>query len=114
EVGGAQAAGAGHVLRNDRRIARDVPAQMARDHARISIVAATGAIADDEGDVPAAEEFAERMALGARGRQEEGEERQSEAGAHGGPRWNTRSRAHPGATRAEYGRPMTSPDCSST
>src|SRR5262249_19458747 len=27
-----------------------------------------------------------------------------EAGAHGGPRWNTRSRAHPGATKAGYGR----------
>ena len=57
---------------------------MARDHARISIVAAAGAIADDEGEVAGAVEIGERIGVRARERQDEGDEAQSEAGAHGG------------------------------
>src|SRR5262249_19541064 len=84
KIGGAQAAGAGHVLRDDRRIARDVPAEVARDHASVGVVAAPGAIADNEGDVAAAVEIGERIGTRARERQDEGDEVQSEAGAHGG------------------------------
>ena len=43
-----EAAGARHVLRDDRRIARNVLAHMLREHASVEIVAAAGREADDQ------------------------------------------------------------------
>src|SRR5215472_16800792 len=51
-VGGTQAAGAGHVLYRDRRVARDEPADVARDQPRREIVAAARPVADDQVDLP--------------------------------------------------------------
>ena len=45
--GGGEAAGAGHVLRNDVGIAGQVLADMPRDGARPQVIAAAGAEADD-------------------------------------------------------------------
>src|ERR671921_866117 len=49
-VGEAEAAGALHVLGDDRRIARDVLAEVARDQAAVDVVAAADARADDHLD----------------------------------------------------------------
>ena len=46
-IGGEQAGGAGHVLDDDGRIARNMAAQMTRDQARIGIKTAAGGKADD-------------------------------------------------------------------
>src|SRR5207253_192079 len=45
---GAQAAGTGHVLRHDRRPARDVLADVAGNEPAIEVIAATDTVADDE------------------------------------------------------------------
>ncbi len=49
-VGGGEPARAGHVLHDDVRIARDVPAKMARQHARIDVEAGRGFVADHDVD----------------------------------------------------------------
>ena len=56
-VGGAQAAAAGHGLRDDGRLARDVPAEEARDQAAVIVVGAAGTEADVEIDGLALEEL---------------------------------------------------------
>ena len=53
EIGRAQAAGAGHLLGNDRGIARNVLAEIAAEQPRIGVVAAADAVADDQRDVAA-------------------------------------------------------------
>jgi hypothetical protein len=50
EIGGANAAGSFHVLNDDARIAGHVLAQIATEGARIEIVAAASAEADDDLD----------------------------------------------------------------
>jgi hypothetical protein len=47
-VGGAQAARAFHVLHDDVRIARDMPAEVAADQPRGIVVAAADAVADHD------------------------------------------------------------------
>ena len=49
-VGRLEAAGAGHVLRHDGGMARNVLAEMARHQPSIGIVAAADAVADEERD----------------------------------------------------------------
>ena len=50
ELRGAQAAGAGHVLRHDIGVSGDVLAEMARQQPAVEIVAAADAVADDQID----------------------------------------------------------------
>ena len=64
EVRRAQAAGAGHVLRHDRRVARDVLADVAGEMAGVEVVAAADREADREIDGLALVELLD--ALGAR------------------------------------------------
>ena len=66
-VGRAAAAGAGHVLRHDGRLAGNVRADEAAEHAGIEVVAAAGAVADDEGDALAAIEVGDVVGAGRRG-----------------------------------------------
>ena len=49
-IGRADAAGAGHVLRHDVRLARQEPADMPGDQAAVGVVAAAWRGRDDEGD----------------------------------------------------------------
>ena len=56
-VGRAQAAGARHVLHHDAGIAGNVAADMAREQTREAVIAAAGAVADDQVDLPAAVEI---------------------------------------------------------
>jgi len=65
-VGGAQAAGARHVLHHDIGIARDVAAEMARQQARDDVVTAARPVADDQIDLLALVEILHRR-LGPRG-----------------------------------------------
>ena len=51
EIGGGDAAGRRHVLHHDGRIAGNMLAEMARRRARLQIVSAADAGADDEGDL---------------------------------------------------------------
>ena len=49
-IGGDQTAGAGHVFDDEGRIAGNMLAQVARDGARVGVVAAAGGAADDDAD----------------------------------------------------------------
>ena len=51
EIGGGHAAGGRHVLHDDGRIAGNVLAEMARRGARLQVVSAADAGADNEGDL---------------------------------------------------------------
>ena len=62
-VGGAQAAGARHVLGDHQRRAGKMFSKMARDHAAVEVVAAAGRVADREGDGLAGEERLGRLRL---------------------------------------------------
>ena len=66
-VGEPQAAGALHVLRHDVRIAGNVLAHVAREHARIEVVAAADAVADIEIDGLALVEVGHALRAAARG-----------------------------------------------
>jgi len=65
-VGGAQAAGARHVLHHDIGIARNVAAEIARQQARDDVVTAARPVADDQIDLLALVEIVDRR-LGACG-----------------------------------------------
>src|SRR5262249_51698660 len=52
-VGRSQAAGAHHVLNRDRRVARNEPADMARDEPRRKVVAAARSVADNKVELAA-------------------------------------------------------------
>jgi hypothetical protein len=60
-IRGLEAPCSRHVLRNDRRLTRNVPAEMARDHAAVEIVAAAGGVADGDGERLAREELLDRL-----------------------------------------------------
>src|SRR5262249_40385942 len=60
---GAQAPGAGHVLRHDRRPARDMLADVAGDQPAVEVVAAADAVADDEIDGLAAVEILDALSM---------------------------------------------------
>jgi len=51
-VRGDEASGAGHVLGDDTRIARDVPGDVVADEARRDVVAGADVVADDQLDLP--------------------------------------------------------------
>src|SRR6185437_187121 len=51
-VGRDEAARTRHVLRHDRRRARNVSPEIAGDQARAEVVARAGIVADDEADLP--------------------------------------------------------------
>ncbi len=71
-VGGLEAAGARHVLRNEGRLSRNVLAQVARHHAAVEIVAAARGVADGDRDGLAGEELVGRLGGGlSRGQQQE-------------------------------------------
>ena len=63
-VRGLEAAGARHVLRDQRRLSGDVLAQVARHHAAVEIVAAARGVADGDGDGLAGEELLGRLGGG--------------------------------------------------
>src|SRR5205085_5983613 len=87
EVGELQAAGALEVLRHDRRIARDVLAEVACDHAGIEIVGAADAVADVKLNVAA---LVERRRGLREGRQRcDHAERQEDAGGCAGSKLTT-------------------------
>jgi hypothetical protein len=60
-LGGAKAPGAGHVLRNECRMARNVSAHIPGQKPRIDVIAAAGAEADDHGNVAAFVEFLDAL-----------------------------------------------------
>src|SRR5262249_5664948 len=62
-VGEAKASGPLHVPGDDGRAARDVPAEVTGQHARIEIVGAANAVADVELDVAALVEFRRRLRM---------------------------------------------------
>ena len=66
EVDGAQASGARHVLHDHGWLAGNVPAEMARKQPPIDVVAAAGAVADDQLDLLALVEFGDRIGACAR------------------------------------------------
>jgi hypothetical protein len=61
---GAQAAGAGHVLHDDRRTARNVLAHVARQQASVDVVAATGVETDRKRDGLALVEILDTLGAG--------------------------------------------------
>ena len=63
-IGGLEAAGARHVLRDQGRLSGDVLAQVARHHAAVEIVAAARGVADGDGDGLAGEERLGRLGGG--------------------------------------------------
>ncbi len=78
-VGRAQAARSRHVLHHDRRMARNIAADVPRNQSGAEIVAAAGPVADDQVDGPVALEIRDRV--GMRGHRQRGEESISIAAA---------------------------------
>ena len=72
-VGGGKPAGAGHVLRDDGGMARDVPADMTRHEPAVGVVAAAGGGADQQRDLLAGVEVRLRGCLAGRQHQRSGE-----------------------------------------
>jgi hypothetical protein len=70
-VRGLEAAGARHVLRDQRRLSRNVLAQVARHHAAVEIVAAARGVADGDRDGLAGEELLGRLRGGLFGQQQQ-------------------------------------------
>ena len=70
-VRGLEAAGARHVLRDQRRLSGNVLAQMARHHAAVEIVAAARGVADGDRDGLAGEEWLGRLRGGLFGQQQQ-------------------------------------------
>src|SRR5262249_5908981 len=69
-VRGLERARSRHVLCNHRWLAGNMPAEVARDHAAVEIVAAAGGVADGDGDGLAREELIDPLRGGAgRGKQ---------------------------------------------
>ena len=83
-IGELERARARHVLHHDRRIARDMPAEMAGEDAGVGVIAAAGAIADDQVEVLAAIEVGDRVLRASRLRQRQQDKNQGERTAHGG------------------------------
>jgi hypothetical protein len=67
-IGGREAASRGHVLHDDGRIACNVLAHVPRHQARLGVVAAAGARANDEADLLAGVELRDRLRAGRGGR----------------------------------------------
>src|SRR5262249_29490285 len=87
-VGGTESAGGRHVLWHDRRIARNVVAEVSRDRARINVVAAADRSRDDEADLLALVEIGDCIGAGKgreQGRQHRGESKRGKTcGGHEG------------------------------
>jgi hypothetical protein len=66
-------------------IARDVLAEMARDHPPIGVIAAAGAVADDQREAFAAVEVGDRIGVRGRSRSDE-RDRENRPDMHHGPR----------------------------
>ncbi len=74
-IGEPQTAGAFHVLRHQRRIAGDMRAHVAADHARIEVVGAAGRVADIEVDIAVLVEVLDALREHDRGRRNDRNQR---------------------------------------
>src|SRR5262249_12900033 len=90
-----QAAGALHVLHHDRRVARDVLAQVPSDGPRIEVVAAADAVADVEVEGTAFVEVPRALGTGDRYRHHGHEDRRETARS-----WRSCHKASPGHIHA--------------
>ena len=73
-AGGRHAAGTRHVLRHDRRVAGNEPAEELRGEAAIDVVAAAGAVADDQPELLALVEIRDRIGAGGQWQEHKGRE----------------------------------------
>ena len=79
----AEARGAGHVLRHDRGVPRNVPAQVARQHPHVEIVAGARTKAHEHADLPLGVELVGSLRRDRRREEADEGGRESDSGSEG-------------------------------